>query len=766
LSEQRSEQRRERPRPRPRPAEPGAGHVRRHLSEIRGVAYVPAGPARRRWWRDWSWLVLLALALTAYWLATFFGPGSFQENALDALKLFPSGFPGSEGRWELLLAKHLAAVVGLFLTARLLVVVFAERWHQLKARLRSNHAVVCGLGEKGLRSTLAFRTGGHKVTCIDIEASDTAANAARDHGAIVLKGDATQLVSLAAARVDRADHLVAACGNDAVNARIAVLGAQLAGARAGARLNIYAHIGNPELAHLLRAPALGLRTARLHFFNIHRVWARALLDHATSPLAAPHGLGSRPATVVVLGLSELASAVVLGAARRWHRNVRSNASSDKLRLVVVDPTAPAALSELADRYPAIRRVCDLEPISETPSVIKPPELSRFVSPDRACAIYVCLQDHGVGLALALQIERQIADPSVPILAPAVAVVAEISPLLAGGSRVRTISLGLDPESLDLLHDSMREALARASHEIYIRTRSKEADFGSRPADRPWEELSEEDRRSSRHQVDGMIDQLHAVWYQIAPRYDWDEEVKAIEPALVEAMSELEHVRWAAHKRAEGYTYGPVEQDRKRKLHPLLVPYSELSEAEKDLDRNLVRERPRTLALADYRLERSSAREALARLLHERYVAGRVAAGDPAPNAVDWDRLGEELREDNRRHVDDFAVKLIRIGCRIAPADGRQPATRLTEAEFEELARMEHDRWRTDRLASGWTLGARDEAGRKHPGLVPWSELPEAVRDIDRELVRALPELLAEVGSVIARVEPPARGAWGRRHRAA
>jgi hypothetical protein len=764
LSAGESEKRRVRPRP--RPVESGTGHVRRHLNEIRGLAYVPAGPVRRRWWRDWSWLVLLALALAAFWLATFFGEKSFGQDALDALKLFPSGFPGAGDRWELLVAKHLAAVVGLFLTARLLVAVFAERWHQLKARLRSNHAVVCGLGEKGLRSTLAFRSGGHKVTCVDLEASDTAAVAARDHGAIVLKGDATQLVSLAAARVDRADHLVAACGDDAVNARVAVLGAQLAAARAGPRLNIYAHIGNPELAHLLRAPALGLRTARLHFFNIHRVWARALLEHPTSPLAGSRDFGSEPVTVVVLGEGELATAVVLGAARRWHRSVRASGSDDRLRLVVVDPAARDMLSDLSSRYPAIPRVCDLEPVSETPSVIKPPDLSRFVSPGQECAIYVCLRDHGVGLALALQIERQVIDPTVPILAPAVAVVAEISPLLAGGSRVRTVSLGLDPGSLDLLHDSMREALARASHEVYLRTRSKEPDYGSRPADRPWDDLSDEDRRSSRHQVDGMIDQLHAVWYQIAPRYDWDEPVEPIEPVLVEAMAELEHARWAAHKRSEGYRYGPGGQDRRRKLHPLLVPYDQLSEADKDLDRNPVAERPWMLALADYRLERSTAREALARLLHERYVAGRVAAGDPAPNAVPWEDLAEELREDNRRHVDDFAVKLIRIGCRIAPADGRQPATRLTETELEQLARMEHERWVASRLATGWKLGPRDDTRKAHPGLVAWSELPEAVRLIDRDLVRALPDLLAEVGSIIVRVEPPQRRAFPFRRRAA
>ena len=179
----------------------------------------------------------------------------------------------------------------------------------------------------------------------------------------------------------------------------------------------------------------------------------------------------------------------------------------------------------------------------------------------------------------------------------------------------------------------------------------------RPADRPWDELSEDDRRSSRHQVDGMINQLHAVWYQIAPRYDWDEQVEPLQPSLVEAMAELEHARWAAHKRAEGFRYGPGRAGseaeaapaaralrascRKPKRTSTATPWRDVRGCSRS---------PTTVS------RRSSAREALARLLHERYVAGRLAAGDPEPRTRSSGRtLAEELREDNRRHVDDFAV---------------------------------------------------------------------------------------------------------------
>ena len=46
--------------------------------------------------------------------------------------------------------------------------------------------------------------------------------------------------------------------------------------------------------------------------------------------------------------------------------------------------------------------------------------------------------------------------------------------------------------------------------------------------------------------------------------------------------------WANGRVAEGWTYGPERNDR-LKTHPGLVPYRELSEAEKEYDRATARE---------------------------------------------------------------------------------------------------------------------------------------------------------------------------------
>ena len=55
-------------------------------------------------------------------------------------------------------------------------------------------------------------------------------------------------------------------------------------------------------------------------------------------------------------------------------------------------------------------------------------------------------------------------------------------------------------------------------------------------------------------------------------------------ALTEKIAENVHDVWAAGRIAEGWTYGE-KKDAEKKTTPLLVPYSDLPESEKDYDRN-------------------------------------------------------------------------------------------------------------------------------------------------------------------------------------
>lgn len=55
-------------------------------------------------------------------------------------------------------------------------------------------------------------------------------------------------------------------------------------------------------------------------------------------------------------------------------------------------------------------------------------------------------------------------------------------------------------------------------------------------------------------------------------------------ALTEKLAENTHDVWAKGRIEQGWKYGKTRDDDK-KLHPCLIPYSELPESEKEYDRN-------------------------------------------------------------------------------------------------------------------------------------------------------------------------------------
>jgi hypothetical protein len=72
--------------------------------------------------------------------------------------------------------------------------------------------------------------------------------------------------------------------------------------------------------------------------------------------------------------------------------------------------------------------------------------------------------------------------------------------------------------------------------------------------------------------------------------------------LTEQLAENAHDHWARRRMAEGWTFGPVRDDAARK-HPNLVPYDELSEAEKEYDRDTAMQTLKAIIALGWRIER-------------------------------------------------------------------------------------------------------------------------------------------------------------------
>ncbi len=54
-----------------------------------------------------------------------------------------------------------------------------------------------------------------------------------------------------------------------------------------------------------------------------------------------------------------------------------------------------------------------------------------------------------------------------------------------------------------------------------------------------------------------------------------------------------------------------------------------------------------------------------------------------------------------------------------------------------LLKAEHNRWWAERLLANWRVGARDNVRRRHPNLVPFEELDEPTKDIDKINIAAM-----------------------------
>jgi ppGpp synthetase/RelA/SpoT-type nucleotidyltranferase len=152
---------------------------------------------------------------------------------------------------------------------------------------------------------------------------------------------------------------------------------------------------------------------------------------------------------------------------------------------------------------------------------------------------------------------------------------------------------------------------------------------------------------------------------------------------------------------------------------------------------------------------SQTREKLAQAVHNHDRRTRLATTQSEDlSLAEWDELEENLKESNRQQADHIAEKVQRLGCTLHVVAGREPSPMtFTDAEIDLMAAMEHGRWTAERLLGGWAWGPEKDVIKKiSPYLVAWSDLPQDVRERDRDTVRKIPQFLAGVGLEVRRHE--------------
>ncbi|MBO8086047.1 MAG: Ryanodine receptor Ryr [Marichromatium sp.] len=365
-------------------------------------------------------------------------------------------------------------------------------------------------------------------------------------------------------------------------ALVAALADRLAGARRPRRL-ILIH-RDP------RAPTLPALAAdgplRVETLDLATTGARALFARWPLHLGCDVAAGQRPHLLLV-GRATPATALLRQALLGAHYGER------RLRITLLDPDPAAAAAWFRATQPQGETIAELRcatPEAPALDADTPVSLALICDPSRAAA-------H------AARLRQRLAAASGA--SPALIAVAT-APWPAGAradwdGQTQPFSLIADACTPATLFAGRADQLARTIHEHYrdsVAAQGRDPD--GEPGGQPWARLAESFRGANRHQADHMLAKLAVVDCRAVP----EERVAgfAFTAPEIERLARIEHRRWAADRRLDGWTHAPV-RDNARKHHPQLVDYDALSEPMKDLDRFAVRGVPTLLARAGLGIQR-------------------------------------------------------------------------------------------------------------------------------------------------------------------
>lgn len=144
-------------------------------------------------------------------------------------------------------------------------------------------------------------------------------------------------------------------------------------------------------------------------------------------------------------------------------------------------------------------------------------------------------------------------------------------------------------------------------------------------------------------------------------------------------------------------------------------------------------------------------EKMAKAIHELYNEKQLERNPDKPlKYPSFDTLPDSLKYSNLRQAMDIPEKLQKVGCVMRPkgeSEGR--VEQISEDSIEYLAEMEHESWIEERVKTGWVLGdAVNAEAKTTPYLIPYEKLPKEIKQLDRDIILNIPNVLKRIGMAI------------------
>jgi voltage-gated potassium channel Kch len=485
--------------------------------------------------------------------------------------------------WQLQVSRFTAPAFVLYAFTEFSIAVFAGRFRRRRLHRMKGHAIVCGSNRTASLMAQRLRASGTRVAVVTTESPGSG-----DRGTLV--ADPRLPASLLAAGAARAASLYSCLDSDEDNAQTADAVERIQQEHGSPR-RIHILIQDLGLCSALRARRLSVAESagsHVDFFNLDELAAVAnVRGYAGSPRSAGP-------EIAIVGTGAFARSVLLESARQ--RAVRGGDRSDPLEVILIGQDATAVAAELSGRYAFLDSCCRITPRSEPfDDVLSPRREDPAAAP--IGRLYLCQDDEGEAfksaIDTALHIQSTFSEVVVRLDRTA-GLIGSFRADRSGGTlfdaidgRLHLVDVSAEGCDPALIEEGLTEQLARACHQHYLtETLRRDTPADSSPSLAGWEELDDEYRGACRAQMVDVGRKLSMIGCLLSPRHAGAAPF-AFRPDELEYLAEREHERWGADRLQTGWTWGS-ERNSRAKAHPSLVPWSELSEKERDKDRAAIR----------------------------------------------------------------------------------------------------------------------------------------------------------------------------------
>ncbi len=569
---------------------------------------------------DYKWPLIMSC-----WAAAFLlGYLGFREHSLSAhiyrtpwdniylsLQLFilESGSVSGDLNWMLQIARVLAPALMGYAALAGLAKIFHEQFNLIRIMFTNNHVIICGLGRKGLLFAERFREKGYTVVVIEQDDDNSFIGRCNEKGIVVFLGNATNPGLLHRSRVEKAKYLISVCGDDGVNVEVAVHVQELLRQRKGRALTCLVHVTDPQLCHLLREKELQFGTNdafRLDFFNIFDSGSRILLEKYPP---FPHKQEHSPVRphIVIVGMGRLGENLTECIAEAYHRGLKYKMNVP--RITIIDKHAQVKKDLLCLKNRNIEHICELRALDMD---VQSPEFyhGAFLFDKDVCDVtnvYICLDNESLAITTALILKQKISSREISIILR-MEHDTGLSSLLNGSDKFQDSFDNLLPFGLidqactdDVVSRGVYEQLAFSIHYNYLMGEmEKGLTTDDNPSMVPWTELPESLKESNRQQAEDIRNKLSSIGCDIMKLTNWDEPLFEFTNEEIGLMAVMEHDRFVKERKRDGWVKGPVK-DNEKKTNPTLIPWDELSEEDKDKDRDAIKNMPQILADAGFKV---------------------------------------------------------------------------------------------------------------------------------------------------------------------